>query len=86
MESMKKWFRSSMQNLIFYRFKTSIKSSGKRFGLQLGSLSGGRISITLNSNSLAMLALTIATRYACIRKQFGLPGQPEQSIIEYPLV
>lgn len=32
------------------------------------------------------MALTIGTRYACIRKQFGLPQQPEQSIIEYPLV
>ncbi|EAS04704.1 peroxisomal acyl-CoA oxidase (macronuclear) [Tetrahymena thermophila SB210] len=68
------------------KFKTSIPSADRRFGLQLGSLSGGRIVISMHAGSNAMMALTIATRYACIRKQFGLPGQPENSIIEYPLV
>jgi len=61
-------------------------NADRRFGLQLGSLSGGRISVSFHANSAAMLGLTIGIRYACVRKQFGLPKQPELSIIEYPLV
>lgn len=57
----------------FQRYKTSILNADRRFGLQLGSLSGGRISVSFHANSAAMLGLTIGIRYACVRKQFGLP-------------
>ncbi|EGR32700.1 hypothetical protein IMG5_073500 [Ichthyophthirius multifiliis] len=67
-------------------FKTEIKNPDKRFGLQLGSLSGGRVIISLQACVNAISALTIGIRYACIRQQFGLPGKPEYPIIEYPLV
>ena len=33
----------------------------------------------------AINSLTIALRYSTVRKQFGAPGEPESSIIEYPL-
>ncbi|KAL4486009.1 hypothetical protein ABPG72_003943 [Tetrahymena utriculariae] len=67
------------------KFKTWIESDDKRFGFQMASLSGGRVQVALNSNQNSIIALTIAGRYSTIRKQFGAPGKPEQSIIEYPL-
>lgn len=67
------------------KFQSPIKSADKRFGISLGSLSGGRISVTDASNVNLRNALTIALRFACTRKQFGPPGQPETTIIEYPL-
>jgi alkylation response protein AidB-like acyl-CoA dehydrogenase len=42
--------------------------------MQLGALSGGRVSLSNNATSLALTALTIGIRYACTRKQFGPPG------------
>ena len=42
-------------------------SDNKRFGMSFSALSGGRVSIVSNSNNMAIMALTIATRYAAIR-------------------
>lgn len=56
-----------------------------RFAVQLGSLSGGRVILSLYGAIHSLTALTIGIRYATIRKQFGLPGENELSIIEYPL-
>ncbi|CAD8063787.1 unnamed protein product [Paramecium primaurelia] len=66
-------------------FKTSIEDPDKRFAVQLASLSGGRIILTYYGAITSLNALTIGIRYAAIRKQFGLPGEKEQSILEYPL-
>jgi len=35
--------------------------------MSFSALSGGRVSIVSNSNNMAIMALTIATRYAAIR-------------------
>jgi len=51
----------------------------------MASLSGGRVVVALNSILNSIISVTIAGRYAAIRKQFGAPGKPEQAIIEYPL-
>lgn len=67
------------------KFKSSIKSADKRFGISLGSLSGGRIQLIDCANASLRNALTIAIRYAACRRQFGAPGQAETNILEYPL-
>ena len=52
-------------------FKCIVDSEDKRFGLQLGSLSGGRYMIAMNGSVIGLQALTIALRYSAIRKQFA---------------
>ena len=66
-------------------FKTSIKNPDKRFGIQLGSLSGGRITLCQNSITQMLNAVTIASRFCAVRTQFGPVGKPEQSLLEYQL-
>lgn len=59
------------------KFKCIVDSEDKRFGLQLGSLSGGRYMIAMNGSVISMQALTIALRYSAIRKQFAKsPKEP----------
>lgn len=53
------------------KFKSIVDNDDKRFGLQLGSLSGGRYMIAMNGANMAMQALTIALRYSSIRRQFS---------------
>lgn len=48
-----------------------VKDQSKRFGLQLGILSVGRMSINLMSITNLQLAITIAVRYSAVRRQFG---------------
>lgn len=62
------------------KFVTKVENPDKRFGLQLGALSGGRVLITLSSTIMSEIALTIATRYAMLRKQFGPPNKKETTI------
>lgn len=58
-------------------FKCIVNSEDKRFGLQLGSLSGGRYMIAMNGSVIGLQALTIALRYSAIRKQFSKsPKEP----------
>lgn len=67
-------------------FKTTIKNSDKRFGIQLGSLSGGRITLCQNSISQLINAITITSRFCAVRTQFGPIGKPEQPLLEYQLI
>lgn len=61
-------------------------SPGKRFGLQLGALSGGRVNITMLSAGTLRDAVMIAIRYSAARRQFGPPsGGDEEPVLEYPL-
>jgi acyl-CoA oxidase len=55
-------------------FTSNINSADKRFGVQLGSLSGGRIVLSLYASQNAIMALAIGVRYSCIRRQFSQPG------------
>lgn len=66
-------------------FTTTIQDPDKRFATQLGSLSGGRITLSLYASVNSVTALTIAFRYAAVRQQFAKPGENEQAILEYPL-
>lgn len=51
--------------------------------LAYGALIFGRTAITRESAECAKKALTIAIRYACIRRQFGGKGGLETKIIDY---
>jgi acyl-CoA oxidase len=64
-------------------YSSSIPSASRRFFTMLGTLVAGRISIACASCSVAKLALTIATRYAAKRRQFGPEGGPEMPILGY---
>lgn len=62
---------------------TPFKNIRDRHGASLGALSVGRVNITGTSESYGTKALTIAIRYAAVRKQFGPDGQEEVPILEY---
>ncbi|KAJ8975938.1 hypothetical protein NQ317_010873 [Molorchus minor] len=64
------------------KYVTPIKDPNKRHGAALGSLSGGRVNITCICEAMGIKALTIAIRYAGVRKQFG-PFTDEVPILEY---
>ncbi|XP_056637255.1 peroxisomal acyl-coenzyme A oxidase 3-like isoform X2 [Diorhabda sublineata] len=64
------------------RYVTPIKDPNKRHGAALGSLSAGRVNIAGMCDALGAKALTIAIRYAAVRKQFG-PEKEEIPILEY---
>ncbi|KAG5886072.1 hypothetical protein JTB14_018931 [Gonioctena quinquepunctata] len=64
-------------------YVTPIKDPKKRLGALLGSLSEGRVSIACICETLGLKALTIALRYAAVRRQFGTEGQAEMPILEY---
>ncbi|CAG9330240.1 unnamed protein product [Blepharisma stoltei] len=65
------------------KFKSHIKNKEKRFGLMLTGLITGRCSIVIVSELHTRNALTIAIRYAAVRKQFG--GEIERPILDYPV-
>lgn len=67
-------------------YSSSIPSAARRFFTMLGTLVAGRISIACASCSVAKLALTIATRYAAKRRQFGPEGGPEMPILGYQTI
>ena len=49
------------------------------FVLNSDALVGGRICVGSSALNVSKLGLTIAVRYACTRRQFGLPKQPGTS-------
>ncbi len=66
------------------KYQSVIKNAGKRFALTISALSGGRVFCVISSANYLFNALTIATRFAATRRQFGPPNQQEVSILEYP--
>lgn len=66
------------------QYSSPISSSSKRFFTMLGTLVGGRLCVPIAGNTAAKKALNMAVYFALNRKQFGPPGQPEQSIMDYP--
>ncbi|MCP4808289.1 MAG: acyl-CoA oxidase, partial [Proteobacteria bacterium] len=64
-------------------YQSPIASEGKRFFTMLGTLVGGRVSIAAASLSASKSALTIATRYAAHRRQFGPSGKAEIPILDF---
>ncbi|CAG9817104.1 unnamed protein product [Phaedon cochleariae] len=65
------------------RYVSPIKDPNKRHGAALGSLSAGRVNIACICETLGVKALTIAVRYAAVRRQFGPDGRGEVPILEY---
>jgi acyl-CoA oxidase len=49
-----------------------------------GTLVAGRVSIASAAVSVAKVGLTVAIRYAAVRRQFGPAGGPETTILDYP--
>jgi len=65
-------------------YNSPITSPSKRFFTMLGTLVGGRLCVPVAGQSAAKKALNMAVYFALNRKQFGPPGKPEQSIMDYP--
>ena len=65
------------------RYITAYKDPNKRFGISLGALSNGRVGLTFYANCFMTASLSIAIRYAAVRKQFGATPGNELSILEY---
>ncbi|CAD7085769.1 unnamed protein product [Hermetia illucens] len=63
-------------------FVTAIKDSRKRLGASLGALSAGRVNICGIATVYLTKAISIAVRYAAVRKQFG----PDDSAEELPIL
>jgi len=64
-------------------FQTSIPNEGARFFTMLGTLVGGRIGIPKSALSAAKSGLTIAIKYAMMRRQFGPKKKSETIIMDY---
>lgn len=62
---------------------TSRAPSAKKMGKMLGILSCGRVFIILKAVANLQSAVTIATRYSAVRKQFGPSAEEEWPVIEY---
>lgn len=65
------------------RYVTRFKDASQKHGATLGSLSMGRVNITGMNENYGTKALTIAIRYAAVRKQFGPNEKQEVPILEY---
>lgn len=65
-------------------YTSTIKSEGKRFANSIASLTGGRVIMSRIANEHGLNALTIALRYAAVRRQFGPTGK-ETLLLDYPL-
>jgi acyl-CoA oxidase len=48
--------------------KNRFQDPNKRFGVSLGALSNGRVGLTFYAHGFMSIALTIAIRYAAVRK------------------
>src|SRR5437763_16272386 len=57
---------------------STIESETRRFLTMLGTLVQGRVSVSGAALSATMTALTIATRYALVRRQFKAPGNDRE--------
>lgn len=58
------------------KFKSSIKNKDKRLGVMMAGLIRGRLSVVSGSEINTRSCVTIALRYAAVRKQFGAPEKP----------
>ena len=64
-------------------YSSSIENPDRRFFTMLGTLVQGRVCVGGGGIQATKVALTIATRYADTRRQFGIPGKPEVPLLDY---
>ncbi len=65
-------------------YSSPIEGENRRFFTMLGTLIRGRVSVGATAGAAARKALTLAMRYALIRKQFEAPdGTHEITILDY---
>ena len=62
-------------------YTSPIESQTRRFFTMLGTLVQGRVSVSGAAVSASKVALTIAVRYALVRRQFKPPGGDEEVVI-----
>lgn len=59
------------------KYSSPIENANRRFFTMLGTLVRGRICVGAGAGIAARRGISIATRYALRRRQFGAPGQPD---------
>ena len=64
-------------------YSSPIDNPDRRFFTMLGTLVQGRVCVGGAGITASKVALTIATRYAAERRQFGAAGQPETVLLDY---
>ncbi len=65
-------------------YSSEIENINRRFFTMLGTLIRGRVSVGATATATGRKALTLATRYALVRKQFDAPGgDDEVTILDY---
>lgn len=64
-------------------YTSPIASPSRRFFTMLGTLVGGRVSISAAALSAVKSGLAVAVRYAAVRRQFGPAGGAEVPILDY---
>ncbi|GAC82841.1 putative acyl-CoA oxidase [Gordonia paraffinivorans NBRC 108238] len=65
-------------------YSSPIENENRRFFTMLGTLIRGRVSVAATAGAAGRKALTLATRYGLIRKQFEAPeGTDEITVMDY---
>jgi acyl-CoA oxidase len=65
-------------------YSSPIENENRRFFTMLGTLIRGRVSVAATAGAAARKALTIATRYGLVRKQFESPDSTDEiTIMDY---
>ncbi|CAG9819046.1 unnamed protein product [Phaedon cochleariae] len=67
-------------------YESSFTDPGRILGAALENLSLGRVGIMQESSNNLICAVTIAIRYAAIRKQFSPNGEGNNNMIELPII
>lgn len=62
-------------------YTSEIESASRRFFTMVGTLVRGRVTVGGSAGSAARVALSIATRYALLRRQFDAPGQDDEVLL-----
>lgn len=66
-------------------YESSFTDPGKILGAALELLGAARVGVIQENTCIIASAVTIAVRYAALRRQFGKKEDDEMLIIEYPL-
>jgi len=62
-------------------YHSDIESPSRRFFTMVGTLVRGRVTVGGSAGAAARVALSIATRYALVRRQFDAPGSDDEVLL-----